>query len=105
MSVYFGCITIVLKFPFTSAASTKGLQRYKGFGTEAAGVVVEGDVGKDSVEFDGNVAEVGVVDRLGGRGARVIERPIELKNDIMPRVKLPAATKLYLLRGDRKSVV
>ena len=30
--------------------------------------------GSDSVEFEGNVADVGVVERLGGRGARVIER-------------------------------
>ena len=33
ISTYFGCMTIVLKFPLTKAASTKGLQRYKGFET------------------------------------------------------------------------
>lgn len=102
MSVYLGCITIVLKLPLTSAASTKGLQRYKGLGVGGAGVVVLGLAGNESVELDGNVADVGVVDRFGGRGARVIERlscmplqpstpamdakrthPIELKKDIM----------------------
>jgi hypothetical protein len=30
--------------------------------------------GNDSVEVEGNVADVGVVDRRGGRGARDIER-------------------------------
>ena len=33
MSVYFGCMTMVLKFPLTNAASTNGLHRYKGFAT------------------------------------------------------------------------
>ena len=33
ISTYFGSMTMVLKFPLTKAASTKGLQRYKGFGT------------------------------------------------------------------------
>ena len=105
MSVYFGCMTIVLKLPFTSAASTNGLHRYSGLGPAGVGVVVLGLVGSESVEFEGNVAEVGVVDRFGGRGARVIERlrlssasrtmphyvethPIELKNDMIP--ELPA---------------
>ena len=68
ISVYFGCMTIVLKFPFTSAASTKGLHRYRGFCVGAGLPGLEG--GSDSVEFEGNVAEVGVVDLLGGRGAR-----------------------------------
>ena len=72
MSVYFGCITMVLKFPFTSAASTNGLHRYSGFCTGAGLLGLEG--GNDSVEFEGNVAEVGVVDRFGGRGARDIDR-------------------------------
>lgn len=99
ISVYFGCMTIVLKFPLTRAASTKGLHRYSGLG-------VEGDVpvgeGSDSVELEGNVAEVGVVDLRGGRGARAIDRlefcsalfqlyegiihvthPMELKNDMV----------------------
>lgn len=74
ISVYLGCITIVLKFPFTNAASTNGLHRYSGFCAGAGGCVVLGLVGNDSVEFEGNVAEVGVVDLLGGRGARVIDR-------------------------------
>ena len=72
MSVYFGCITMVLKLPLTSAASTNGLQRYKGFCAGAGLLGLDG--GNDSVELDGKVAEVGVVDRLGGRGARVIDR-------------------------------
>ncbi|EED81916.1 predicted protein [Postia placenta Mad-698-R] len=57
-----------LKLPFTSAASTNGLHRYSGLGIE--GVV--GVPGSDSV--DGNVEDVGVVERFGGRGARLIER-------------------------------
>ena len=43
-------------------------------GAGGAGVVVLGLVGKESVEFEGNVADVGVGDRLGGRGARDIDR-------------------------------
>lgn len=68
-SAYFGSITMVLKLPFTRAASTKGLHKYNGFGV----VVPVGVVGgRESV--DGKVADVGVVDRLGGRGARCIDR-------------------------------
>jgi hypothetical protein len=37
MSTYFGSMTIVLKFPFTSAASTNGLERYKGLGIDGLG--------------------------------------------------------------------
>lgn len=37
-------MTIVLKFPLTKAASTKGLQRYKGFAT-AGTVGDEGEIG------------------------------------------------------------
>ena len=44
ISTYFGSMTIVLKFPLTKAASTKGLQRYKGFET-AAGTTDEGTIG------------------------------------------------------------
>lgn len=77
-STCFGCITIVLKFPLTSAASTNGLHRYNGF--EGKGVVGLGG-GSESVE--GKVAEVGVVDRFGGLGALCIDRPMELKNDIV----------------------
>ena len=43
ISTYFGSMTIVLKFPFTKAASTKGLQRYKGFA--AAGTTDDGTIG------------------------------------------------------------
>lgn len=72
MSVYLGCMTMVLKLPFTRAASTKGLHKYKGF---CVGVGLLGLAsGRDSVEFEGKVAEVGVVARFGGRGARVIDR-------------------------------
>lgn len=70
ISVYFGCITIVLKFPLTSAASTKGLHKKSGFCTGCGLEGLEG--GCESVP--GNVADVGVVDRLGGRGALVIDR-------------------------------
>jgi len=57
ISTYFGSITIVLKFPLTNAASTKGLQRYKGFGTTET-------VGNGAIELgggssvEGDVAEV-----------------------------------------------
>ena len=68
-SAYFGSMTMVLKLPFTSAASTKGLHRYSGFGTEGL-VGVAG--GSESV--DGKFADVGVVDRLGGRWLRCIDR-------------------------------
>lgn len=68
-SAYLGSITIVLKLPFTSAASTKGLHRYRGLG--APGLV---GVGGGRVSVDGKLAEVGVVDRLGARGLRCMER-------------------------------
>jgi hypothetical protein len=37
MSTYLGSITIVLKLPFTSAASANGLERYNGFAAAAPG--------------------------------------------------------------------
>ena len=43
ISTYFGSMTIVLKFPLTKAASTKGLQRYKGFAI--AGTTDDGTIG------------------------------------------------------------
>ena len=68
-STYFGNTTIVLKFPFTRAASTKGLQRYNG--------LLSGADGADGVAAmamfmlsGGNVVEVGVGERFGARGAR-----------------------------------
>ena len=90
---------MVLKFPFTRAASTNGLHRYSGFW----GVVTTGDGGAEFVGYStgANVAEVGVGDLFGLRGARDIDRlvylkisshflifgeethPIELKNDIL----------------------
>jgi hypothetical protein len=79
ISTYFGNITIVLKLPFTRAASTNGLQRYNAFGAGAPpGEGGMGNEGRDSDVED--VAEVGVVDLLiGPRGWRpVMERLIEL---------------------------
>lgn len=98
ISTYLGNITIVLKLPLTSAASTNGLQRYSGFWPG----VVDGDDGGrlSALEDVGKVAEVGVGERLLCLGALPrIERlhnhmsppnnllsgkahPIELKNDM-----------------------
>lgn len=73
MSTYLGSITMVLKFPLTSAASTKGLHRYKGFGALATGDA--GTTGLGGTDSRGEkVAEVGVVDLFGALGARVIDR-------------------------------
>jgi hypothetical protein len=86
MSTYFGSITMVLKLPLTRAASTNGLQRYKGFsGTEPGGEVVLGDGGTE--ESGGNVAEVGVGERFGPRGALAIERlaDIIIRNYLLRR--------------------
>lgn len=44
MSTYFGKSTIVLKFPFTSAASAKGEQRYRGLPFGVCGL---GEGGRD----------------------------------------------------------
>lgn len=64
---------MVLKLPFTRAASTKGLQRNNGF---CVTFPVDGDDGKDDglVPSGGNVADVGVGERLGPRGARLLLR-------------------------------
>jgi len=73
MSTYFGRVTMVLKFPVTSAASTNGLQRYSGF----CAVVVLGEGGIGGIcatSCGGNVVDVGVGDRLGPRGVRAIDR-------------------------------
>ena len=59
---------MVLKFPTTRAASTKGLHRYRGLGIDGVAVVGLGG-GRDSV--DGDVADVGVVERFGGLGAQI----------------------------------
>jgi hypothetical protein len=73
MSTYFGSITMVLKLPLTKAASTKGLHRYKGFGGALTGDA--GTTGLGGTESAGEkVAEVGVGDLLGPRGALVIDR-------------------------------
>jgi hypothetical protein len=58
-------MTIVLKFPLTSAASTNGLQRYKGFWVP--GTETDGDAGgtwSTKVEVV-DMVEVGVGERLG----------------------------------------
>ena len=68
ISTYFGSMTIVLKFPLTKAASTKGLQRYKGFATAGAtddGVII-GIGGGISVVGEDVTEGTGVV-RLGPR--------------------------------------
>lgn len=70
ISTYFGSITIVLKFPFTRAASTNGLHRYSGFGAATVG---DGGAALCGTSEGENAAEVGVGDRLG-RCPRVIER-------------------------------
>jgi len=59
-------MTIVLKLPLTRAASTNGLQRYNGFWTP--GAVAKGEAGGAESVALGNVADVGVVERLGGLG-------------------------------------
>jgi len=81
ISVYFGKITIVLKFPFTSAASAKGLHRYKGFSFaspplfwRSSPALAEGD-GEGDGEREGGGSgpeslREGVGERRGGRGAR-----------------------------------
>lgn len=67
ISTYFGSMTIVLKFPLTKAASTKGLQRYKGFAT--AGTTDNGATGAGGgISVVGeDVAEGAGVVRLGPR--------------------------------------
>ena len=99
ISTYFGSMTIVLKLPLTRAASTNGLHRYNGFwmpGTKA-----EGDAGgaPSLEEALGNVADVGVGERLGPRGPeRCIERLRSSKKDTCQREKkkpLGARTTLY----------
>jgi hypothetical protein len=63
MSTYLGSITIVLKLPFTRAASANGLDRYSGF----AGAP-PGDGG--SIEPGELVREIGAGERPD-RGARL----------------------------------
>ena len=77
-STYLGSITIVLKFPLTSAASAKGLHRYNGFE-----MVVDGDGGTGGgfIPSGGKVAEVGVGERLGARGARLLS--LRLNNSVL----------------------
>jgi hypothetical protein len=64
---------MVLKLPWTRADSTKGLHRYNGlFGSDIPG---DGGIGGGCMPSDGGkVAEVGVGDLFGRRGARPIER-------------------------------
>lgn len=66
-------MTMVLKLPFTRAASTNGLHRYNGFSFALpGGEAVLGDGGTEA--SGGNVAEVGVGERFGPLGALDIER-------------------------------
>lgn len=88
ISTYFGSMTIVLKLPLTRAASTNGLHRYNGFwmpGTKA-----EGDAGgaPSLEEALGNVADVGVGERLGPLGPeRCMERLRSRKRDTCQQEK------------------
>ncbi len=72
-STYLGSITMVLKFPFTNAASTNGRHKYNG--SRLVGVAGADNVGPDEMlvaKGDGggipvvgeNVVEVGVVGPL-----------------------------------------
>ena len=62
-------MTIVLKFPLTTEASTNGLHRYRGFGPWETGD--DGTGGGRAVSAMGKVAELGVVGDLRGfLGAR-----------------------------------
>lgn len=70
-STYFGSMTIVLKLPLTRADSTNGLHRYRGFDIEDP--VGDGGTGGGGGMSDGK-APVGVGDRFGPRGARLMER-------------------------------
>ena len=72
-STYLGSITMVLKFPLTSAASTNGLERNNGLGPVDEG---EGGTEVGLEASGGKPAEVGVGERFGPRGARFILRLI-----------------------------
>ena len=73
MSTYFGKSTIVLKFPFTSAASAKGEQRYRGL---PFGVWRLGEGGRDGpLAPPGEWGAPGVGDRRC-RGLRL--RPVNI---------------------------
>lgn len=93
ISQYLGSITMVLKLPFTRAASTNGLHRYNGFDCW-------GTMGEEGVEFGGTesvgekVAEVGVGERLGPRGARLMERLFVVRN----KQRILSKTELLLTR-------
>lgn len=86
---------MVLKLPLTKAASTKGLQRYRGFcigdvdGELRGRFSPLGEVGK--------VADVGVGERLVLLGPdRCIERPIE-KKDMIPQCSADSSLRVYTL--------
>jgi len=80
ISTYFGSITIVLKFPLTSAASTNGLERYRG-------VFIAGTIGEELgglISAGEKVVEDGVVALFDGAlWERVIDRLMELKKDMV----------------------
>jgi hypothetical protein len=96
ISTYFGSMTIVLKLPLTSAASTNGLHRYKGFWV--AGDSADGDeMGVESFEAAlGKVAEVGVGERFGTPlPLPCIERLIRVSETL-------ATTMMYRAHGIEK---
>jgi len=109
ISTYFGSITIVLKFPFTSAASTKGRERYNGFG----GGGVRGDattgLGGGGISVGENVADVGVVALLDGRCARVIDRlllkDLQSSHPGLNAADLGRETHLMVLKNDMAYVL
>ena len=86
ISQYFGSITMVLKFPLTSAASAKGLERYSGFP-----LVPPGDGGREGGLLLGAVPPEGV----GERNARGLLRP-----DNMFRTKESWSDECCVSRGD-----
>ena len=81
ISVYFGSITIVLKFPFTSAASAKGLHRYKGF---EPGLPGEGGREGGPPEFRGALLPPDGVGERRARGPRLRLENISCEWQRMP---------------------
>lgn len=64
ISTYFGSITIVLKFPLTSAASAKGRDKYRGSGLLPP--FPPGDGGADD-DANGSLAGIGKFPGVGER--------------------------------------
>ena len=76
---------MVLKLPLTSAASTNGLQRYRGF---AAGCADDGDGGGGMLSVELNVEALG--ERFGGRALRPIDRLVKVNGSIRLRLSVRA---------------